>query len=329
MSVAPVWDDLARLALQAYPEFHGPFSWEPIHGGFSGAKLWRVMTETGSFALRCWPSEQSSPSRLDTIHTLMHQALERGLRFVPQLLRTNDGATWQMREDRAWEVSTWMRGQADFTAQPSLNRLLAAVRALGKLHRAWRPEQQLMAPSPGIQRRRARLAAWPTVRQQLQAAPLPEGPVEELTCRSLAALVVAVPKALQQLQPWCGAALPLQPCLADIWHDHVLFRGERVTGIVDYGSVRRDHISVDLARLLGSLVPDDPVWWAAALDSYSNRRPLLPAEWDLVRVLDISGVVVGVMNWLEWLVLGTKVIENREAALRRWQVLLRRLERMA
>jgi Ser/Thr protein kinase RdoA (MazF antagonist) len=138
-----------------------------------------------------------------------------------------------------------------------------------------------------------------------------------------------VSKAKRSLQPWIAGAFPLQPCLADLWHDHVLYRGDKVTGIIDYGSLRRDHVSVDLARLLGSLVPDDQAWWAAALDAYSSRGKLLPGEWDLVRVLDFTGMVAGVMNWLEWMTLGTRAIEHREIARMRWTLLLHRLEKMA
>ena len=36
--------------------------------------------------------------------------------------------------------------------------------------------------------------------------------------------------------------VPLHACLCDIWHDHVLFTVDKLTGLVDYGSVKVDNI---------------------------------------------------------------------------------------
>src|SRR5206468_3640782 len=80
------------------------------------------------------------------------------------------------------------------------------------------------------------------------------------------------------LEPWLSGARPLQPCLCDPWHDHVLFDGDRLTGIVDYGAAKVDHVSVDLARLLGSLVGDDADAWQRGLGAYRSVRPLAPDE---------------------------------------------------
>ena len=62
----------------------------------------------------------------------------------------------------------------------------------------------------------------------------------------------------------------MQPCLCDPWHDHVLFTGDQVSGVIDYGSVKEDHIAVDLARLLGSLVEDDENAWSIGLKAYQS-----------------------------------------------------------
>jgi homoserine kinase type II len=121
--------------------------------------------------------------------------------------------------------------------------------------------------------------------------------------------------------------LPLQPCLCDVWHDHVLFEGERVTGLVDYGSVKTDHVAVDLARLLGSLVGDDRQQQAAGLEAYARLRPLSPEECRLVAALDETGTVLGAANWLRWLYHDVRRFEDREAVARRLAALVQRIER--
>ena len=43
-------------------------------GGFSGASLWRVETESGHFCLKAWPLSGPTPERLGAIHVLLQQA---------------------------------------------------------------------------------------------------------------------------------------------------------------------------------------------------------------------------------------------------------------
>ena len=75
-----------------------------------------------------------------------------------------------------------------------------------------------------------------------------------------------VPRALAT---WAERPLPLQPCLCDVWHDHVLFEGDTVTGVIDYGGAKIDHVAVDLARLLGSMAGDKAKLRAAGLPLFT------------------------------------------------------------
>ena len=97
--------------------------------------------------------------------------------------------------------------------------------------------------------------------------------------RWLAAFFDAVPgllpRAIGQLAPLSNIALPVQPCIRDIWHDHVLFTGDEVTGIIDFGAMDIDTPATDVARLLGSLVGDDEAGWRTASSAYSADSPAI------------------------------------------------------
>jgi Ser/Thr protein kinase RdoA (MazF antagonist) len=99
-----------------------------------------------------------------------------------------------------------------------------------------------------------------------------------------------------------------------------------VTGLVDYGGVKTDHIAVDLARLLGSMVEDRFDLRAAALQAYARVRPLSLEEEELVSVLDDTGTLVGLITWLKWLYFEGRQLEDRTAAARRLQALVERVE---
>ena len=131
------------------------------------------------------------------------------------------------------------------------------------------------------------------------------------------------------LAAWAECCEPVQPCLCDPWHDHLLFEDDRLTGIVDYGAAKVDHPAVDVARLLGSLIEDDEDGWRVGLDAYRRVRPLDDHEAKLAWTLDRTGTIVGVANWIRWLLGEQRRLSDREAAARRLATLVARLERWA
>jgi Ser/Thr protein kinase RdoA (MazF antagonist) len=107
--------------------------------------------------------------------------------------------------------------------------------------------------------------------------------------------------AIGSLRPWLDIDLPVHPCWCDPWHDHLLFRGEQLTGLIDHGSVKEDHAAVDLARLLGSLLGADVPRWQVGIDAYCAIRPLSEREVVLIPILEQTGLLVAAANWLRWL----------------------------
>ena len=109
----------------------------------------------------------------------------------------------------------------------------------------------------------------------------------------------AMPATIDQLQAMQRQTFRLQPCLRDVWHDHVLFVEDTVTGLIDPGACRTEHVCTDLARLLGSLVGDDTERWRQAVATYCQFRSLDDNELHLLAVLDRSAVVLSPLSWLQ------------------------------
>jgi Ser/Thr protein kinase RdoA (MazF antagonist) len=106
-----------------------------------------------------------------------------------------------------------------------------------------------------------------------------------------------------------------------------LYVNDVVGGLIDYGSVKIDHVAADLARLLGSLVEDEPAERDAGLAAYA-RVADWPAEMTpLVDVLDETGTVLGVATWLGWLYREGRIFADAGAVARRLATLVRRMER--
>ncbi|MEX0727043.1 MAG: phosphotransferase, partial [Planctomycetaceae bacterium] len=139
-------------------------------------------------------------------------------------------------------------------------------------------------------------------------------------------LAEIVRKELRRLSP---VRFPIQPCLRDIWADHVLFTGNDVTGLIDPTACRSDNVAVDLARLLGSFLGDDEPRWHEALRMYHERRPLSESERELVRALDRSNILLSAMTWLDRYFLSQVTIPHPAAALKRLAMYAERIVHLA
>jgi Ser/Thr protein kinase RdoA (MazF antagonist) len=266
--------------------------------GFSGARFWRSHGRTKDLLLRAWPSGMDA-DRLSNIHGLQEQAHLGGLSFVPDILLDKYGQSFVQVEGRLWQVESWMTGDCDRNG-PSPKRVNTACKALAQLHLAW--PKAAAGPCPAIQRRLQVMAEWNEfVRRQNGLFPAQTTLPNALVSAAHETLQKGLPKLPELLRLRKDKEWQLQYCLCDIWRPHVLFVGDRVSGIIDYGSVKVDHVAGDLARLLGSWVADDQELWNAGLEAYGAVRPLSADERILAAVLDRSGTILSLATWLLWL----------------------------
>jgi Ser/Thr protein kinase RdoA (MazF antagonist) len=120
----------------------------------------------------------------------------------------------------------------------------------------------------------------------------------------------------------------LQPCLRDVWHDHVLFCGDEVTGLIDASACRAENVVIDLVRLVGSLAGDESAAWDVALDEYQQARSLSVEEVSLLHVLDRSSVLLTGIRWVERIACEPRLADDERVALR-MRSILQRLEHLA
>jgi Ser/Thr protein kinase RdoA (MazF antagonist) len=324
-------------ALTVLAHYPGEFRPEQIEmlgaaGGFSGAVIWRVSPPDRVLCLKRWPAESPSVEGMQFIHAVLLHVARQGFGLAPAPCQDRRGQTFVTHREHLWELTPWLPGMADFRQNPQPSRLQAALRVLAEFHRAAAtyPEYVLRTGrSPGVRQRLQRVRRyaagdleqlgqcivpeiWPDLcdraRQAVTRARFCLGPVKTL------------------LETACDCELPLQPCIRDVWHDHVLFTGDRVTGLIDFGAMQIESIAADVARLLGSLARDDASLWRAGLAAYESIRPMHQAEKALVTAFDRSGILLGALNWVEWLYRERREFHAPDAVARRLDEVLTRLD---
>ncbi len=299
-------------------------------GGFSGARITLIEGDTGKYCLRQWPTPHPTQQRLDWIHRNLLHAGVNGCP-VPVPIRTSQGDTFSKHNGHLWELSPWMPGSADFEKAPNSKRLLNAVQKLAEFHQSTAQVQLDFGPSKNMISRVEQLTRFPAEMQSMedQALQHPSRWIASLYGQLRNCAELAQP-CLYELSQIATQPMVLQPVIRDIWHDHILFTGNEVSGIVDFGAMQMDNVALDLARMLGSLVGDvnDPAG-LRALEHYGSFRPLQDTERQSMQWLDRSAVLLGSLNWLRWIVLEERNYDDWQAVQRRVEILSRRLEQMS
>ncbi len=314
---------------------------EPATPGFSGARVFRAEIDGAAFCVRQWPSAMPK-DRLRAIHRLLAHVQRTSGAATPVPVSAADGATTVELSGHSWQVEPWLPGKALTADELTEDRLHAAMRGIAKWHLSageYTPprtdtEWLLRAHddvSPTIADRLRTLAGW---RDDFEAAEHRLLHEADNSFRELGQRVTTFARLLiepigQELQQIEKHSVRLQPCIRDLWSDHLLFTGDELTGVIDFGAVRTDSVACDLSRLLGSLFEDDSTKWNAALDIYAAVRPLSEAEQQLLRPLDRSNVLLSGLTWLRRRWEGRIDEAQLPRVVDRMEAIVRRLEHLA
>jgi len=304
-------------------------------GGFSGATFWRIDAREGLLCLRRWPPGNPSEEGIRFIHAVLQHVARTGFDLVPVPLQTVQGVSYVRDGECFWELSPWMAGKADSTDRPSPARIAAAMVALAGFHRAAQGfpiSGRKSGRSAGIGDRLHRARQWLSGGLDELSALLTPTVCPRLFERARRVLALAGttgPALVPRLEAAADEQVPLQPCIRDVWRNHVLFQGDRVSGLIDFGSLAVDNVATDVARLLGSLAGDEPELRRLGLSAYGSVRPLGDAEAPLVEAFDQSTVVLSGLNWCDWIYRQHRTFADWGAVEARLDEIARRLESLA
>lgn len=302
-------------------------------GGFSGAEIWKLLTREQTYCLRRWPTPHPTFEHLGWIHRVLVHAANNDCPFLAAPVRNTRGETITRVDSTLWEVSLWMPGNANFHRDPNENRLGNMMRSLAKFHLAAAQISLDFTPSVNLNSRIQQLKHLSPLLEQIARAKItyhaaaelfPE--IENFRLQIVGNINRLAAPLLRRLNYFEHQLFPVQPILRDIWHDHVLFTENQVTGFVDFGAMQMDNVAVDIARLLGSTVGADPQQWTIALAAYDEIRRLSEFEKACLPWLDQSVILLGSVNWLKWIYVDHREFEDWHRVLVRLNFLRDRFE---
>lgn len=341
--------------ISQYPEDCRPNSIQCLGnaGGFSGAVLWRLTSRRGELCVRQWPTGNPDASRLNYIHAVLFHVQSRDVRFVPVPLFTKSGRSYvpHPSQDVLYEVTPWMPGESKLsrvdrssTQEVVAENLAMAMRALAEFHLASQDfmgqellqehagqefserQSDVLSPSRGLQRRLAfaeRLidGEWSQLESQLRTTSCPFDEKFREILSLAQPFVACLP---ERLRPAAAMRFRLQPCIRDIWSDHVLFE-DSVSGIIDFGAMQQETVAGDIARLLGSVTAPVDTLWEVGLKAYASVRPLSADERTALVRFHESSVALSGVNWMRWVLIERRSFENTKGVSRRLDHILANL----
>lgn len=250
---------------------------ERLPDGFSGAVAWRLESGGGRWVLRRWPETGPDLPRLEEIRSFLATARENGCRLVVVPERASGGAAaWRGPDGAWWQLTAWLPGESQPSPQISPQQFRSAVAGVAGLLNAWRtggPESRWAQSQPGLSDALRRFAGRLQDIRRLAGALRPPDPLR--MPRDFVRLALATAEQLEGRserlyrlgESLAARSYQLQPVLTDLWRENVLFDGERISGIIDYGSLAIDTPLVTWARLIGSFEFSSAAGWGQPTDS--------------------------------------------------------------
>ena len=291
---------LLGLALTGGATAGGPAGdvvyWTPASGGLSRASVWRVGLGERAFAVRRSRAELDV-TRFLWITDTLRGAYGSGLTYVAAPIE----GRWPLREGEThfWEAAEWKEGEPLSELAADATALQAAAEGLAQFHWTLRIADRLEAPGRSAFEYLHQLVCSPHRNGTLphSRSLYEHWPELDAISRLLPLSVVA---AARRLEPFYGEPTRPQPIHGDARPEHFLISQGKLTGLIDFGAMRRDTVLADVARLAGELALGDEARRDEVVGYYETAAER-PVDRAAVAALDLAGAVLSAANWLRWL----------------------------
>lgn len=296
-------------------------------GGFGGSTIWKITTNHNSYCLKRWPLGFHDEKRIDWIHRVLLFARANGCPELVAPIISNSGRTYLQRQHAFWELNHWVDGEPASQASISDDQIQSAIEFLARFHQATARYHFSFEPSNKLLLIRDRLIH---LEKEVSAIDKLIGGQSYVTSSDWEAYKRHAPGLAKDITKfilvYCETRLPVQPVIRDIRGEHLYFDGSTLSAVIDFGAMRIDSLACDLSRLLGSFLGDDAAKIQRWLDHFSSRRQLSPMERAIVLPMIHAGVILGIANWLKWILLEKRTFDDPDLVLSRVNSLMQQFK---
>lgn len=336
MSQHPLADELNRL-------FGNGWKSVPVSaGGFSGARVAKIESSVGTFALKSHPKQFRD--RVLANHAFQEFLATQTALPIPCLHRWSQGRirrasveehgigrvvgtkpppdTLLVKDESCWELSDWMPGQpvrsTGWIRDESLNHVIDAIAAMHSRVRDWSPNWSIPADCTerGLELRANKLlgfvqSGFDKCKAQWELFADRHGhPVLLALGRILSQARALGARLLEPMQSLATNPHPSHWIARDLWREHFLFDGDGLTGIIDFTASKISWPGLDLSRSLGTFLLDEDPRWESAVERYRSVAGPNEIEFNDIRVTHRVSTLLSAMHYVE---LACQSLDNQQA----------------
>lgn len=321
----PLKDELDRLFGNGWKSV--PFG----SGGFSGASVTKIESARGPFALK--PHPILFQDRIIAIHAFQKFLATQTPLPIPRLLgwsherpfsnsiaehyigrferSPHSPDTLFVIGESCWELADWMPGEpvrsTGWIRDEALNNVIDAIATMHAHACDWRPAGPVPADclERGLEFRASKLAdymqsGFDRCRTQWELIPNRRSqPVLSSLGRILSLSRAIGSHLYKPMQLLATVEIRSHWIARDLWREHFLFDGDRLTGIIDFTASKISWPGLDLARSLGTFLLDEDPRWESAIERYRLAAGQKDIELHDVRVTHRVSTILSAMHYVE------------------------------
>ena len=202
-------------------------------------------TAIPNFVSGRWPKTHPDRQRLNWIHTILRSVAEAGINFIPTPIVANSGESIVEHNGYFFELAPWLDGKATYESEPCHEKLDFCDDWIGQVPSGdssiidsivspsgpAKSEQ----PAPAVKsnfKKNCHKYDWPWRLNRIRGfASIAK--LGKTLCDNFELLSGLIER---QLSHSMQLSVMVQPVIRDVWHDHMLFDENRLSGIVGFWS---------------------------------------------------------------------------------------------
>lgn len=287
--------------------------------GLSKAIVYRIDTLAARYAMKRWPVTMER-ERLQEIHRFQNHLADSEKPFTPGLVKWSNGNTLLEADGVCWEISDWRPGSPiENLGDVDDNQIRQCAEALASIHsRSESYGTQAIIP-PGLKQRFDGMVAAirpQTVKRRrfldsisAHNKYLAANVLNDIYLRAIS----VIPSVFEPVKRLSETSTKCFWILRDVWRQHLLFRENRLSGILDFGAARIDWPGLDFVRAFGTLMFESDPRWPIALEHYLNQRPDDSLVLTDLVAIHRASVALSALQWLDWFAEGQFDWTNRSS----------------
>lgn len=281
--------------------------------------VYRLETPASRYAMKRWPVTMER-DRLSMIHRFQEHLAGCEKPITAGLIRWTNGETLLEADGVCWEITEWKSGlPIEEVGQANDEQIKQSAEAIALLHQQSASYETQTCKPPGLQQRyegmlkavrppndkRVRFLDSISAHNKYLAANV----LHDIHRRAMS----VIPSILDPMKRLAETPATCFWILRDVWREHILFRDNRLSGIIDFGAARIDWPGLDLVRAFGTLMFDSDPRWSTAVAHYSNLRSDGSVVFADLKAVHRASVALSALQWLDWFAEGHFDWTNRQS----------------